>query len=171
MSVATNINITTTAGTATFTQPLNVTTQPASGAAPFGTVDTPVNGATSVTGSIAVTGWSLDDLGVSGVKIYRNCLKASIIRRPAQTVNGNSLVFIGDAAFIAGARPDVEALYPLDPNSVRAGWGYLMLTNMLPHVTAPVNAAGGGQGSMTIYAVTRPNWKTIRRCSVTRPSR
>ena len=74
VSAATNINITTTAGAATFTQPLNVTTQPASGTAAFGTVDTPANGATGITGSIAVTGWTLDDLGVSSVKIYRNCI-------------------------------------------------------------------------------------------------
>ena len=141
VSVATNINITTTASTATFTQPLNVTTQPASGAAPFGTVDTPANGATGITGSIAVTGWTLDDLGVSTVKIYRNCIAGVDAPGNCTMVDGNNVVFIGDASFLAGARPDVEALYPMYPNSVRAGWGYLMLTNMLPHVTAPVNAA------------------------------
>ena len=62
------------------------------------------------------------------------------------------MVFIGDATFIAGARPDVEALYPPDPGANRAGWGYLMLTNMLPHVTAPSNPSGGGQGPLTLFA-------------------
>ena len=122
MSAATNINITTTAGAATFTQTLNVTTQPASGAAPFGTVDTPANGATGITGSIAVTGWTLDDLGVSSVKIYRNCIAAWI---PAElpTVGGNNVVFIGTASFLAGARPDVEALYPMYPELGAGGLG------------------------------------------------
>ena len=57
---------------------------------------------------------------------------------------------MGNAVFIAGARPDVEAAYPSLPQAYRAGWGYLLLTNMLPHVT---NALGyGGQGPLTLYA-------------------
>src|SRR5207344_1342043 len=51
-----------------------------------------------------------------------------------------------------GARPDVEALNPSYPLAYRAGWGYLLLTNMLPHVTAPTNPGGGGQGPMTLFA-------------------
>jgi hypothetical protein len=146
---STGVNISTTAGALSSTQLLSVTTQPATGTIPFGTVDTPANGATGVTGSIAVTGWTLDDLGVSSVNIYRNCIGG--VDPSCQTVAGNNVIFIGTASFLAGARPDVEALYPMYPNSVRAGWGYLMLTNMLPHVTAPVGAAGG-QGPLTIYA-------------------
>ncbi len=101
---------------------------------PFGAFDTPADGATGVTGSIAVTGWALDDLGVASVKIYRNCLADRHPRR-ARTSTGKSVVFIGDASFLAGARPDVEALYPCIQLGNRAGWGYLLLTNMLPHVT------------------------------------
>ena len=99
----------------------------------------------------SVTGWALDDVGVSRVTLYRNCLD---IDNPAacQNVSGNSLVLIGDAAFVGGARPDVEATYPALPLAYRAGWGYLLLTNMLPHVTPPINPAGGGQGSITLYA-------------------
>ena len=137
--------------TTTLPVSLSVVNSPNGTAAlPFGVVDTPGNGTVGVTGSIPVTGWALDDVGVARVTIYRNCLS---IDNPAtcQTVAGNSLVLIGDAAFVAGARPDVEAVHPSLPLAYRAGWGYLLLTNMLPHVTPPSNPAGGGQGSVTLY--------------------
>ena len=85
------------------------TTQP-----PFGEFSTPLDGA-AVGGSIAVTGWVLDDIGVKNVKIY----------------NGEQ--YIGDAVFVEGARPDVETAYPSYPDNHRAGWGYMMLTNFLPN--------------------------------------
>lgn len=85
---------------------------------PFGTFATPKDGLTGVTGSIAVTGWALDDICVESVKIYRQ-------------VNGG-LSFIGDAVFVEGSRPDVEKAFPDYPNNYRAGWGYMMLTNFLP---------------------------------------
>ena len=56
---------------------------------------------------------------------------------------GGSLVYIGDAAFVEGARPDVEAMYPDYPNNSRAGWGYMLLTYGLPN---------GGNGTYTLYA-------------------
>jgi hypothetical protein len=96
---------------------------------PFGQFATPVDGA-SVASSIAVTGWALDDSGVDNVKIYRK--------------DGNSLAYIGDAIFVEGARPDVAAAYPQYPNSTRAGWGYMMLTNFLPN---------GGNGTFVIHAI------------------
>src|SRR5262249_7958823 len=52
-------------------------------------------------------------------------------------------VFIGNATFIDGARPDVATNNPNRPLSSRAGWGYLLLTNMLPHL---------GTGAVTFYA-------------------
>ena len=96
---------------------------------PFGNFATPIDGA-NVSSSIAVTGWALDDSGVEHVKIYRK--------------SGNSLVYIGDASFVEGARPDVAALYPEYPNNTRAGWGYMMLTNFLPN---------GGNGTFEIHAI------------------
>ena len=45
--------------------------------------------------------------------------------------------------FIAGARPDVAQAYPTYPLKDRAGWGFLILTNMLPNQ---------GNGTFRIYA-------------------
>ncbi len=121
--------------------------QPAS--TPFGMVDAPAQGASGQVGAIAVSGWALDDIGVQRVSIYRNCLGFDA-PGACQTVGGHSVVFVGDASFIDGARPDVQAAYPSMPLSSRAGWGYLLLTNMLPHV--PNQQAFGGQGSVALYA-------------------
>lgn len=111
--------------------------------APFGNFSTPVDGST-VRSSIPVTGWVLDDIGVESVKIYR------------QVRNGSS--YIGDAVFVEGARPDVEAAYPDYPMNHMAGWGYMMLTNFLPegyNVIYAVAIDGAGNrvtlGSRTIF--------------------
>ena len=85
---------------------------------PFGSFDTPIHGST-VRSSIAVTGWALDDIEVDSVKIYRQ--------------EGGDLVYIGDAVFVEGARPDVETAYPDYPFNYKAGWGYMLLTNFLPN--------------------------------------
>jgi hypothetical protein len=155
-STSATANVTLTAGTTTNsprTIPLTLTVDLTNGAtvvAPFGQVDTPAQSATGVQGAIGVTGWVLDNVGVTGVKIYRNCL-AFENQASCQTLLGASMVFIGDAAFLAGARPDVEAAFSTFPQNNRAGWGYLMLTSMLPHVT---NSLGyGGQGPLTLYAI------------------
>ena len=39
----------------------------------------------------------------------------------------------GKAVFIDGARPDVAAGYPTFPANTKAGWGFMVLTNMLPN--------------------------------------
>jgi hypothetical protein len=82
--------------------------------------------------------------------VYRNCV-AFDLQGSCQTLDGYSVAFIGDAAFLAGARPDVETAYSTFPQNYRAGWGLLVLTNLLPH--GPLqNPAGGGQGPITFYA-------------------
>ena len=45
---------------------------PATGAVspPFGSFDTPVGDATVLSGSVAVTGWTLDNIGVSRVELF-----------------------------------------------------------------------------------------------------
>jgi cytochrome c peroxidase len=120
-------------------------------AMPFGQVDTPAQNASGVQGAIGVTGWVLDNIGVTSVKIYRNCLSFEN-QASCQVVLGSNVVEIGDAAFLAGARPDVEAAFSSYPQNNRAGWGYLMLTSMLPHVTN--QQSYGGQGALTLFAVT-----------------
>lgn len=103
---------------------------PGGGMNPIGHVETPADGA-SVSGSIAVTGWALDDTGVESVKVYNN------------TNMGE--VFLGDANFVEGQNYDIIGSYPQYPNVYQAGWGYMLLTNFLP---------GGGNGTyqITTYA-------------------
>jgi Bacterial Ig domain len=100
--------------------------------APFGVMDTPAANAT-VAGEMAVTGWALDDGGIQSVDVYR----ANIAPEPL------GLVLLGHATFVKGARPDLQALYPSYPDSDSAGWGLLVLTNMLPNA---------GNGPYTLYA-------------------
>jgi hypothetical protein len=97
---------------------------------PFGSFDSPGN-YSRVSGSIAVTGWALDDTGVESVKIYRD--------------DNPGLIYIGDADFYLGARPDILEAYP-DYYNIYAGWGYLMLTNFLPN---------NGNGTFKIKAIAR----------------
>jgi hypothetical protein len=54
-------------------------------------------------------------------------------------------IYIGDATFVDGARPDVEALFWTWPGCSRAGWGLLVLTNMLP-------SGGNGVFRLRAYA-------------------
>jgi hypothetical protein len=98
---------------------------------PFGDFSTPIDGI-PVSGSISLTGWALGDIGMDSVKIYREEV-------------GN-LVYIGDATFVEGARPDVEAAHPDYPMNYKAGWGYMMLTNFLPN---------GGNGAFKIHAIAK----------------
>ncbi|MGD2089016.1 MAG: SBBP repeat-containing protein [Candidatus Aminicenantes bacterium] len=119
-------------GAANSPQTVNVTLTvypPGTTSPPFGDYSTPLDGST-VSSSIPVTGWVLDDIGVESVKIYRG--------------EGKSLFYIGDAVFVEGARPDIEAAYPGYPLNYQAGWGYMMLTNFLPN---------GGNGTFHIHAV------------------
>lgn len=115
---------------------VSLTVLPAgSGNPPIGSFDTPVQDA-SVSGSIAVTGWAVDDFGISSIIIYRDPVSGE----------GIDLVYIGNAISVAGARPDIQALYPEYPGSYKAGWGYMLLTNCLP---------GQGNGTFTLHAIAR----------------
>jgi hypothetical protein len=113
----------------------------ATAALPIGSFDTPANNSTGVTGSIAVTGWALDDVGVARVRIMRNPENGEA---PNVVIQGQSLMFVGDAVLVDGARPDVAGLYPTYPRNTFAGWGYLMLTNFLPNL---------GNGTFVLTAV------------------
>ncbi len=111
-------------------------------ASPFGAFDTPA-GAASVAGSIATTGWALDDVEVVRVEIWRD-------RAPGETTPvyggagpGHGKIYIADPVFVTGARPDIEALYGTLPLANRGGWGYLLLTYGLYNQ---------GNGPFTLYA-------------------
>jgi hypothetical protein len=101
---------------------------------PFGSFDTPLDAAAGVSGSIAVSGWALDDIGVTTVRILRDPVGAEPPGQP---------VFIGNAVLIDGARPDVAAAFPGAPRNSSGGWGYLLLTNFLPNQ---------GNGTFRLYA-------------------
>jgi hypothetical protein len=107
-------------------------------AAPVGVIDTPAANAI-VSGEIGVTGWAVDDIGIAGVDIYRSPLAGE----PAQQ---NGLVWLGAATLVSGARTDVQGAFPTRPMSEKAGWGYMLLTNMLPHK---------GNGAFTLHAFAR----------------
>ena len=113
---------------------------------PFGAFDTPANNAT-VDGSIGVTGWALDGSGIAGLEIWRDPVGGE----PAQS---NGLVLLTHGVFISGARPDVQGLYASYPGSDRAGWGCLVLTNMLPNTNG---TAGNGNGTYRLHAIARGN--------------
>jgi len=118
---------------------------------PAGQVDTPLAGAAGLQGAIAVTGWVVDDVGIAGVGVYRQCLTFDVAEN-CQDLAGARLVFVGEASVVAGARTDVEALYPTMPAANTAGWGLLVLSNMLPNIPTS-NPTGGGVGTFTFYAL------------------
>lgn len=112
---------------------LTITQAGSTSGAAFGSFDTPQDFATGVNGALAVTGWALDDVGVAALHLYRD----PVAGEP------QTLIPLGDATFVEGARPDVQAFYPTLPFASRAGWGYMLLTNMLP---------GGGNGTYRLHA-------------------
>jgi hypothetical protein len=100
--------------------------------APTGVLDTPSNGA-RVSGSIAVTGWAVDDVGVRQVAIWRDPVPGE----------AGGLKFLGQATRVDDARTDIPAMFPTVPFQYRGGWGYLLLTNFLPNQ---------GDGSYRLHA-------------------
>ena len=110
---------------------------------PYGSFDTPLNNTAGIAGAVPVTGWALDAIQATNVGIWREPVVG-------ETAQSNGLVFIGNAVFVAGARPDVQATYPNAPFNYRGGWGYMLLTNFLP------NASGSGplgNGTYKLHAI------------------
>ncbi|MCP2606362.1 choice-of-anchor D domain-containing protein, partial [Candidatus Aminicenantes bacterium AC-708-I09] len=105
---------------------------------PFGYFDTPIDSSV-VSGNIPVSGWALDDIEVTRVEIKREPVAGD----PPEAIGSDGLIYIGDGVFVKGARPDIENAYSTYPKSDRAGWGYMLLTNMLPNQ---------GNGTFRIYA-------------------
>ena len=104
---------------------------------PFGVFETPQEGTQGIVGALPVTGWALDDIEVTKVEIWRDPVGG-------EPTAGNGMVYIGDAGFVEGARPDIAERHPNYPLNYQAGWGYMLLTNYLPN---------DGNGTYTLYAV------------------
>jgi len=110
---------------------------------PFGSFDTPADNSSGIAGAIAVTGWALDPVDLVKVDIWRQPIGN-------EATSSNGLVFIGDAVFVTDARPDVEAAYPTTPRKNRAGWGYQLLTTLLPNNGG---SSGLGNGTYNLHAI------------------
>jgi hypothetical protein len=120
-------------------------------AAPFGVVDTPQNGATGLNGAIGVTGWAFCEDQIPTVQIWRDAVLG-------EGGYPTGLVYLGDAVFLPGARPDVEAAFPAYPYNDRAGWGVQILTNMLPNA----NGDGSlGNGTYRFHALASNQQKQV----------
>ena len=114
-------------------------------AVPIGSVDSPLENSTGVTGAIPITGWALDDLGITWVTICRAAVGAEIA--PADgNCGGAAQIFVGNGVPIEGARPDVQAAFPTYPGNNKGGWGFMLLTNTLPNQ---------GNGTFVFYVYAR----------------
>ncbi len=111
---------------------------------PIGTVDTPLENANGVTGAVPFTGWALDDVQVVGIHVCRQPLAGEGLT-PQELCGGTTQIYVGSAVLIEGARPDVQAAFPTYPMAGRAGWGFMVLTNMLPN-------QGNGTYQFSMYA-------------------
>jgi len=113
-------------------------------AAPFGVVDTPAQNASGLIGAIPVTGWALDDIQVAAVSVCR----APVAGEGAGVdgrCGGQAQIYVGDAIFIEGARPDLPGAFPTYPRNTEGGWGMMLLTNFLP-------GQGNGVYSLAVWA-------------------
>lgn len=139
--------------------------------APFGVFDTPVHGST-VAGSIAVTGWALDDVGIDRVEIWRDAIPndpAPPFRQDGHPADGK--VFIANGTFVPGTRDDIVAdpVYGRYPFAHRAGWGYLLLTWGFPNSNGPFRLtaiAWDTQGQSTVIGTKDI---TVNNAAATRP--
>jgi len=98
---------------------------PSEAGAPFGEWDKPLESPYTYQGCFPFSGWALDKIGIESVKIYR--LKAPIDNRSSPEE-----IYFGDAFFVEGARPDIEASYPYYPQCSQAGWGFNFVSDILP---------------------------------------
>jgi hypothetical protein len=117
---------------------------PGTSTAPAGVFDTPTNGIVNVSGSLPVTGWAVDDVAITRVDILRDAVGSE---------TPGTLVLLGSAALVAGSRPDVENTFPNAPMNYRAGWGFMVLTNMLPDLFNGRATGGNGPFRLHAYAV------------------
>ncbi len=99
------------------------------------------------------TGWALDDVEVTRVMVCRAAFGTEVA--PVDpNCGGAAQIFVGFALFIDGARPDVHAAFPGSPMRSRGGWGFMVLTNMLP-------AQGNGTYRFFMHAQDRDGHTTL----------
>jgi matrixin/BACON domain-containing protein/all-beta uncharacterized protein len=110
--------------------------------APLGVVDTPLPNASGITGAVPFTGWAVDDIEVTRTTLCRAAFGAEVAPIDPNC-GGLAQIYVGQAVFVDGARPDVQAAYAGKPRDTRAGWGFMVLTNMLP---------AQGNGTYVFYA-------------------
>jgi len=97
---------------------------------PFGYVDVPSDEITVLDSqSLIIAGWALDDRGVSDVLIQREILP----REESLKVDKKGLITLGRAVFEEGTRPDMEKIFVLYPDILRAGWNYQLDRSLLPY--------------------------------------
>jgi hypothetical protein len=131
-------------GAGSFAGPITVTLRlmpHGTSANPFGVIDTPLNNSTGVVGAIPVTGWALDDTEIAMLNICRAPTAGENVVADGRC-SGAAQIYLGEGVFIDGARPDVANAFPTHPRNTRGGWGFMLLTNMLP---------GQGNGGFTLY--------------------
>jgi hypothetical protein len=110
---------------------------------PIGSFDSPIPGST-VSGSIGVTGWALDDVGINRVEIWRDRIDGDPAPPFVSTGHpANGKVFVANGTFVEGTRLDIATTYTDYPAANRSGWGYLLLTQGLP----------GGNGTFVLTAI------------------
>jgi hypothetical protein len=108
------------------------TIQNGTSALPIGTTDTPLDNQVNVSGAVPFTGWAVDDTEVAMVAVCRAAFGAEVAPIDP-SCGGFAQIFLGFAVFVDGARPDVAAAFPTYPRNTRGGWGFMVLTNMLPN--------------------------------------
>jgi hypothetical protein len=113
----------------------------------IGVIDTPIDNTGGVTGAIPVTGWALDDVEIAQLNVCRYPVAGESASADGRC-SGQQQIFLGEGVFIDGARPDVAAAFPTYPRFTRGGWGFMVLTNMLP-------SQGNGTYTLQVHAVDR----------------
>ena len=99
---------------------------------PEGQVDTPIDLQTGVTGAVPFTGWAVDDVEVSQVTICRAAFGQEVA--PIDPNCGGAGAALRRVCGVHRRRPagcgGLSASYPAN---TKAGWGFMVLTNMLPN--------------------------------------
>lgn len=125
---------------------------------PIGSLDTPADGA-AVSGSVPVSGWSLDNVGVDEVRIYiydENDTPLNDVEIPADRM-------------VDGLRPEVTAAHSDLPASNEAGWTYNLVTNLLPDggngtykIEARATDLSGNEASLGVATIHADNLNAVK---------